>query len=58
MPFNQEKSNSPVAIIVGVAGNNAVLNVGHGKGVHKVSLTLVLLVAVSSRATVKKSRET
>ena len=40
----------PVAIVILVAGNDALLYVGHDEGVHKVSLALVLLVTISSRA--------
>ena len=40
----------PVAIIMVIADGNTVLNVGDYKGVNKVSLALVLLVAISSLA--------
>ena len=54
MNSDADMSNSPVAIIIRVACNNAVLDVGHDKGIHKVPLAFVLLVAISSRATVMK----
>merc|ERR1712045_597736 len=38
----------PFAIIMGIASNNALFNVGHDEGVHKVPNTLGLLVAISS----------
>ena len=41
----------PVAIVILVAGNDALLYVGHDEGVHKVPLALDLLLTVSSRAT-------
>ena len=54
MNSDADMSNSPIAIIIRVACNNAVLDVGHDKGIHKVPLAFVLLVAISSRATVTK----
>lgn len=48
--INQQFS-IPVAIIIRVAGNDTFLYVRHGKGVHKVALTLILRVTVSRRTT-------
>ena len=39
---------------MGIASNNALFNVGHDEGVHKVPNTLGLLVAISSWTTFER----
>ena len=43
--------NIPLASVLLVASVNTILYVGHGEGVHEVTLTLLGLVTISSWAT-------
>ena len=50
-PLQPSATSIPVAIIIGVASDNALLYVGHDEGIHKVTLTFVCLVTIPSWAT-------